>query len=288
MNPSTGYYSLIQYCPDPSRLEAANIGVLLFSPKHCFLKARTATGNARIRRFFGARGHDWRRINSFKQAIEERLEVEQGTIHTLEDLERFIARRANRLRITPPRSMRVSDPEKDLDELFRELIGGRPRSEQPTNFKQYVGAQFARAGLSRKIRTDIQVVVPAFSRRVEVPYGFQNGRFNLIQPARFQAADTATVIPTACRYAVEGRSLYENRDPELGDLQLIVVGQFPANATEPRRVVAQILDENKVRLYPASNLDRLIDEIRRTGKDLSGGVPATGDQSRALAEPSSE
>ncbi len=274
MTPTTGYYSIIQYCPDPSRVEAANIGVLLFAPKLCFLKARTATGNARIRRFFGAQGHDWRRINSFKQAIEERLEVEQGTIHTLEDLEQFIGRRANRLRITPPRSMRVINPEKDLDDLFRDLVGGRPRSEQPASFKQYVGAQFARAGLSPKIRTDIQVVVPAFARRVEVPYGFQNGRFNLIQPARFQATDAATVIPTACRYAVEGRSLYESPDAELGELQLVVVGQFPASAAEPKQVVARILAENKVRLYPASNLDRLIDEIRRTGKDLNGERPA--------------
>ena len=28
--PTTGYYSVIQFCPDRSRLEAANVGVLLF------------------------------------------------------------------------------------------------------------------------------------------------------------------------------------------------------------------------------------------------------------------
>ena len=37
MNPETGYYGLIQCCPNPSRLEAANVGVLLFSPEHAFL-----------------------------------------------------------------------------------------------------------------------------------------------------------------------------------------------------------------------------------------------------------
>jgi len=30
MNPTRGYYCIIQYCPDLGRLEAANIGVLLF------------------------------------------------------------------------------------------------------------------------------------------------------------------------------------------------------------------------------------------------------------------
>ncbi len=33
MNPTRGYYCLIQYSPDPSRLEAANVGVVLFCPK---------------------------------------------------------------------------------------------------------------------------------------------------------------------------------------------------------------------------------------------------------------
>src|SRR6266511_5292009 len=112
MNPETGYYSLIQYCPDPSRLEAANVGVLLFSPKHAYLKAITVRGNQRIRRFFGNHGHDWLRLNSFKKGVEERLQVESGNIRTLADLEAFIAKRASRLQITPPRSMRVTNPDR--------------------------------------------------------------------------------------------------------------------------------------------------------------------------------
>ena len=38
---TTGYYSVIQYCPDRSRLEAANVGVLLFVPAGGYLRART-------------------------------------------------------------------------------------------------------------------------------------------------------------------------------------------------------------------------------------------------------
>jgi hypothetical protein len=267
MNSATGYYSLIQFCPDPSRLEAANVGVLLFSPKHCFLKARTASDNQRIRRFFGSEGHDWQRINSFKQGIEERIQVESGTIRTLPDLERFIAKRANRLRITPPRSMSVADPEKALDQLFRELVGGSLRSQLP-KFSKHLAELFTRAGVIRKIRTDLPpIAVPEFNRNVEIPFGFQAERFNLIQPVRFKAADAAHVIPTACRYAVEGRSLYENPNVELGDLQLIVLGRFPSPDSESRGVVKKIFAEYKVRLYSANDLNSLIEEIRRTGKD---------------------
>jgi hypothetical protein len=49
MNPTTGYYSLIQYCPDAAREEAANVGVVLFCPEVDYLEARTVSGNDRIR-----------------------------------------------------------------------------------------------------------------------------------------------------------------------------------------------------------------------------------------------
>ena len=75
METSKGYYSLIQYCPDLARLEAANIGVILFCPERGFLRAKTAQGNDRIRRFFGSQDNDWTQINAVKNAIINRLEV---------------------------------------------------------------------------------------------------------------------------------------------------------------------------------------------------------------------
>jgi len=40
MNPTNGYYSLVQYCPDPSRVEAANVGAILFCPTLPYLDVR--------------------------------------------------------------------------------------------------------------------------------------------------------------------------------------------------------------------------------------------------------
>src|SRR5947209_9669263 len=97
-----GYYSLIQFCPDLGRLEAANIGVLLFSPERQFLKALTTRNNSRIIRFFGSEGHDWVRINAFKKRLEDRIALEGADIKSLEDLQRFIDQRANLLQITSP------------------------------------------------------------------------------------------------------------------------------------------------------------------------------------------
>lgn len=127
MKPSKGYYSIIQYNPDLSRFEAANVGVLLFCPEHGFLKALTTTGNARIRRFFGSQGHDWQRINAFKRGLEDRLTTED--IRSVDDLKQFIALRANVLQITPPLPMKVVDPERDLAELYEQIIGEPARKQ---------------------------------------------------------------------------------------------------------------------------------------------------------------
>jgi hypothetical protein len=141
MKPAKGYYSLIQYCPDLSRLEAANIGVLLFCPERAFLQARTVRGNQCIMRFFGRKGRDWDRIDSFKLGSKERLATESRNLNTLEDLQRFIALRANELQISAPRPMRVEDPERDLDTLFWQLVGGQHR-------KQRVGKKTSHARFS--------------------------------------------------------------------------------------------------------------------------------------------
>ncbi len=270
MKPTRGYYCVIQYCPDLGRLEAANIGVLLLCPDLGFLRARMSSDNSRIRHFFGDEGHDWARINSFKLGIEERLEVEQGDIRTLDALETFIARRANLIQVSPPRPMKANDPERDLDQLFKDLVGGQARTNRGPSLKRLLRRKFTMAGLDKKIQMDIRVKVPIFERQIEVPYGFRNGRFNLIQPARFQAANPEHAKTTACRYAVEGESLYENPDPCFGQLQLILVGKFGSNHAESRPGVERILKDHNVRLYAATEVDRLVEEIKRTAKDLPG------------------
>jgi hypothetical protein len=268
MTPKRGYYCIIQYCPDLGRLEAANIGVLLLCSELDFLKARTSKDNARIRRFFRGERHDWDRINSYKLGIEQRLQAEHDEIRSLESLEHFIAKRANFIQITPPRPMKVRDPDKDLDQLFQDLVGGEARKSHQMSMKSYLLDRFTNAGLSNKIKIDIPVTVPIFDRQIEFPCGFQNGRFNLIQLAGFEAANAENAKATACRYAIEGRSLYEHKDPALGELQLIVVGKFGTNKSQSRPGVERILREHNVRLYATTELNSLVDEIRRTAKEF--------------------
>ncbi|WLD14664.1 DUF3037 domain-containing protein [Planctellipticum variicoloris] len=270
MNPQKGYYSVVQYCPDLSRVEAANIGVILFCPASGFLKAITSANNGRIIKFFGSEGHDWKRINTVKKALQDRLEKEHHGIRTLDDLQQFIATRANQLQITPPRPMKVLDPEKDLADLFEQVLGQPAKRETRRNFRKLVGEKFSAAGLERKIVTDVKVSVPVIDKEVEIPYGFQNGRFNLINPVRFGGANPEQSLQTACKYAVEGRSLYEHPDQEFGELQLVVVGQFRPTDDKSRALVRRVFEESHVKLFSSDELPKLIAEIKRTGKDIDG------------------
>src|SRR5687767_13456111 len=127
MKPHKGWFSIVQFCPDPNRLESANIGVLLFCPEVDFLDVRIASDNRRIIKFFGSKDFDFALVNSFKKGLEERLRKERQNIVNHEQLVDFIDQRANQIRISPPRSIRVTEPEKQLNDLFSELVGESAR-----------------------------------------------------------------------------------------------------------------------------------------------------------------
>jgi len=267
-----GYYSVVQYCPDLSRGEAANVGVLLFCPNSGFLKSLTSTNNRRLRRFFGEDHHDWKRISSVKESLNDRLHAERAQITTLAELQQFIATRANALQITAPRSIKVTDPERELLDLYEALVEPAIKRKPRTGFRELVGHRFAAAGLQQKLLHEVTVQIPVLNQEVEIPFGFQNGRFNLIRPVGFRSEKAEPAIKTACKCAVEGHSLYQHCDARLGKLQLVVVGQFRPDETAARDTVRRILQDSDVKLFTEEELPVLIDEIRRTGKDIA---PAT-------------
>lgn len=272
MNATKGYYSLIQYCPDASRLEAANIGVLLFCPEIGFLKARMSKTESRVRQFFGLKKDDDRRINSLRRAIEERLSREQESFKDLRDLEGFIGTRAGALQITPPRSIKVSEPERELANLFEELVRNPIRKQPKATsaglrpIREALSRAFADPEIRRRLREHITVEVPALRRPLTVPYGYQNGVFNLIQPVSFRAKQRETLVNRACVWAVEGHSIAKQRHPELGNLRLVIVGEVSAEQEDAESTVKEIFAENEVRYIPTADLGVLQREILTTAR----------------------
>lgn len=129
MTAHLGYFSLIQFCPDASRLEAANVGVVLLCPDLNFLEARISRGNARVRRFFGQDAFHSAGLNSAKRAMVSRLKVEWKGAPTLEQFQHFVNTRANELKLTTPRPVKLfDDPATELQRLFDELVLVRPKA----------------------------------------------------------------------------------------------------------------------------------------------------------------
>lgn len=277
MNASKGYYSLIQYCPDLSRLEAANVGVLLFCPERQFIQARVSHNNDRIRRFFSPEQTDWPQLNALKDSVARRLEVESESFKTLEDLQRFIALQANEIQVTAPRPVKVSAPEADLAKLFEELVGGRARradrdgSDNVAPVDRLIRREFAREHLEPFLRRDLRVTVKTTRREITVPYGYLNGCWNLVLPARFEQTSLHGVTRAACEMAVEGRSLRNSPDPQLGKMQLVVVGAFRGAAEQSQEIVRDIFADNEVQLYPLGEMKQLVEKIRQTAKPLNEG-----------------
>lgn len=266
MKPNKGWFSVVQFCPDPNRLESANIGVLLFCPALKFLDVRIATDNHRIIKFFGPLKAERQAVDSFKKGLAERVRKEKDHITDHEQLLDFVDRRANQIRISPPRSIRVTEPEKQLDELFAELVGDSARRD--TSVKDIL-SKLEQPSLQTKLYKSIPITVPVDGRELEVPYAFQNGRFNLITPVRFQSEKS---LDTAYRYAVEGDSIYETEHADFGKLQLVVVGSFRSQSDENKPLVNRVLEKHHVSLYSADELDKLVQEILATGKDIPAEV----------------
>lgn len=272
MNATKGYYSLVQYCPDIARQEAANVGVVLFCPDCQFIRARVADTIGRIRRFFGQDGDGYRHLQGMMQAVASRIEVERAQFRSLDDLRQFIATRANKIILTQPKPVMVMDPEADLEALFQELVADprKPLTVQgQLPLRKRLDAVLSEQDVRRFIQRQVEVEVPALKERLRVPYAFRNGRFNLIRPVEFKHQAGASVKTAACRHAVEGRSLYAHPDPRFGSLQLIVVADFASAPPESAELVSGVFQENHVRLITPDSLGALKQEIIATGSPVS-------------------
>jgi hypothetical protein len=266
--PCTGYYSVVQYCPDRSRAEAANVGVLLFSPQHRFLKVRTADGNQRLRRFFGKQVGNLAEINLLKELLEDRIASESEEIRDLASLQRFVGLMANELRLTDPRPVRVEEPEADLDQLFADLVGGRVLQDPPQEPKvaSALREEIERRNLFPRVRENLRVRVPVIGEEIEVQFAFQNGRLNLIQAKEFAQNRSSDVLREAFKTAAEGHLLFKQAaTPENGaGMQLVIVADFRRRAAQESERVSDLLRQHDVQVFSMAEITRLGELIERT------------------------
>jgi hypothetical protein len=264
------YYSIIQFCPDRGRAEAANIGVLLLCPELGFVRAKTSGHPRRVRQFFGKGAVDAQRLQLIEQGIEARVRDSYDWSEGLPDLERFISTRANDIQLTPARSMKTSDPELDLDALFRDLVDDSelalvavakmsPSPESKALAKLDSGLRVP--GVRERIRFDERVVVPVLDKPLDIPYVYANGRVNLVKPVQFEGR-AATVTRHASELAIEGDLLQKYSSD--GPRQLIVLPSYAGKASQAAENVDSLFYEYKVRVVHEEEVDAFLAEVAET------------------------
>lgn len=266
------FYSLVQYCPDLARLEAANVGVVLFCTEPSYLGVKLSKNHKRISQMFG-RGHrDLKRLAAFESGLEDKLTSGRSDLYSLEQLNQLASMQVNTLRMTQFSPCRISDrPAEGLNQLYQDLV--EPKSPQEflapqESLTRTLEARFAAPEIDVRIRRKVKVRIPFLGREEEIPYAYQNGRLNLIAPVTFPKSQSV-LEERAAKYALQGESVYESTDPQLGQMQMLVVGQFETTTFDGQGTVRRILEDHRVRLFTREDLPALIDEIRIHGHVIS-------------------
>jgi len=123
MKTERGFYSVIQFCPDHFRAEAANVGALLYIPANGYLAARWSPKFERVKRFFCLNNEEVAEVESAVRALDYRLQMLKAEGVTEAGLTKFIVSRADQVQLTPLRLVMVEDtPAATLDELFTDAL----------------------------------------------------------------------------------------------------------------------------------------------------------------------
>ena len=256
-----GYYCLVQYCPDESRDEAANVGVLLFCPSGGYLDAKVSEGNDRVRRFFGTQSFDPQLVTDAKSALVNRLRIERDRFKTQEDLIQFVATRTNGIRLTIPRPVKVFNPVEQLDKLYLELVGVRQTPQLRSELGKHLKEIFQRPAFQGKILHNQEVKVPIAGTLLKAPFAFQNGRLNLICPLTLNTRTASQ----ARDLALDGDLLRKHGSEMVHPASVWVTVARPTNSdTEKvRNTVMALFKDYDLRAYREEQLDELETDVKK-------------------------
>lgn len=252
-----GKYALVQYCPVPERLEYLNIGILLSVPEVNFLQVRFARGQSKIDRIFGRQSKVY--LDAVKESFGVRLRDELSMRPEGGGFEEFIARRANDVRVSRLLPVMVADPAAAIDKLFDELVGEDERVQREPRIRRKLREAFSKHKVDGFLDRPDDVDLPEYGLKISVPYGYQNGCYNLIDGMRLPASSSEG-LREAGKRAMEGGLIWKHfaAGPRK---RLVVVGDFSRQSNEFYHAVHDQFAESNVRLYRLDDMKPLLQDI---------------------------
>lgn len=258
IGPYHGKYALIQFCPEPDRMEFINVGLILSIPDAAgYLRVEFVEEPKRVERLFGHISDRYYR--SVSEVIKYR--VEEGFNREFPfDFDEFVDRRANDVRVTRLMSIRIdSDPDWEFEQLFEKLVGTRrtrptaprARTELKNLLKSYkIEGMLDRPKEIRLKSSDISI---------KAPYAYQNGHYNLIDTIRITEDDSYS-LREAGKKAIEGDLL--RRENEFFGARLVIVADFSLQSPGFFEALHEHMNSCGVKLIETSEIEHLVEDIR--------------------------
>lgn len=225
-----GFFSLIQYCPDASRAEAANVGLMIFQADPAATAVRIVDDVRPAMKRLG-RKHDAMTLLTVAQSMRNRIEHAQ--FRSIESVETFVRTRGNLIQLTMPRPMQIESLERDLDHMFGELVFAEPvgtaaTMRAPTLLEQTFASLARRLPDRVLIRPDLHV--HGLGIVIRPDYAYRNGCLNVVQEMP-RTKDVDHLRSSAFALSKEGELV---RRLEEGEGRLLVVSSMTAQGSKAR------------------------------------------------------
>jgi len=251
-----GFFSLIQFSPDIARCEAINIGVIVVSEEVGFLKMRLTEDFKRVQKLLplSSQINDAKYLESMKDAFCDLIERNREALLKKGEFERFVRTRPHEIRLTEPKSIKLDDPENDLNDLFSTLVTVTQRHEKKSSEVLFPDLDRAlrMPGFSGKIQFDVTIDLPITGKCFSAPYSYRNGHVNFIKPQRFSDFSMAEQLAT------EGGILQKKTEN-----RLIVIPDVAIKKPDASQHINELFALFEIQCFNGNDISPLIAQIER-------------------------
>jgi hypothetical protein len=263
-----GFYSLVQYCPDRSRAEAVNVGLVLLCLDPHAVRVRMTSNHRRVQKLFSIARPGLEDLKISTNGLLSRIENSKDELRTSDDLAAFAATRANDLRLTEPRLAKLKDIDEDFERLYTELVEDRTTRALADQFPAEIlppaiGEVFHRLSQQRRIWDPAPIMVPMLKRRLDAPYAYRNGVINLVKPQVFNPGKRTETL--AAKLAIEGDLI--SKHAIAGEKHRLIIVSTQENEQQSREITENIeplFKEYNVRLIRLREAESFAREVEET------------------------